>query len=434
MKKVIVMGAGWAGVSAAVRLAQSGYQVTVLEQSKRLGGRASSFKDEKSGEVIDNGQHLFMGCYHAALDFLHTIGSLSKLKFQKNLTVNFVDRKARVFSLSCPPLPAPFHLLAGLLSLKSLSWGERLATAKVRSAVARWTGNGELKGMTVDEWLKSLGQSERCRKYFWDFIAIAALNEQSSVAEAESLAVVLKEGFFASKEKSQLAIAETGLSNLLEPARAFIGERGGQILNDTLVSKIIMDKGSVSEILLRDGTRLSADHYVSALPFFVLENVLDDRTMKSDFFSKIKNLESSPIFSISLWFDKNVFEREFYAMLDTHVQWLFNKGGYISLVISGAREHLGKSDQEILDISLQELEDCFPKIKGARLLRSLIQREKNATLSPKVGYTRFRLSQKTPIPNFFLCGDWTDTGYPATIESAVLSGEMAFKALHENRP
>jgi uncharacterized protein with NAD-binding domain and iron-sulfur cluster len=155
--------------------------------------------------------------------------------------------------------------------------------------------------------------------------------------------------------------------------------------------------------------------------------------MKTPFFSRIRRLESSPIFSISLWFDRPVTDREFVGMLDTKVQWLFNKAkifslsgdkGYVSLVISGAHKYLGMPNEEILKTCLEELGLCFPESREANLLHRLIQREKNATLSPRPGFSKYRLSQKTPVRNLYLCGDWTDTGFPATIESAVLSGHM----------
>ncbi len=443
MKSVIVIGGGWAGLSCAVHLAGSGYQVTVLEAGKRLGGRASSFVEQKSGRTIDNGQHLFMGCYTETMKFLKTLGTLDKLKFQKNLGVDFVSRTGKISTLSCPRLPSPLHLFAGLLRLDTLSFSEKLGMAKVHRAVQKWDGNGSLSKITVEAWLKSLGQSDRSRRYFWDLITIAALNEKSDVAEADSLAIVLKEAFFGSIEKSQIAISSVGLSDLLNPACSdYLASRGGKIENDKLVTGLNIKDGQIQNIQLRENRTMSADYYVSALPFFALKNILPDALKADSFFGRISHLESSPIFSITLWFDREVMDQEFCALLDTHVQWVFNKnkinrsqetGSCLALVISGARDFMGKSDDEIIKICLEELGGCFPKSKDARPVSHLVQREKNATLSPKVGYAQYRLSQKTPIPNLFLCGDWTDTGYPATIESAVLSGVKASQAIHENR-
>lgn len=430
------MGAGWAGLSSAVRLAQAGYVVTVLEAGKRLGGRASSFVDPKTGVTVDNGQHLLMGCYAESLDFLKTIGTLDKLEFQDDLSVDFLDRRGKSYRLACGSLPAPLHLFTGLLGLKTLSLAEKFGMARVYRAVKNWNGNGALRGMTAEDWLISLGQSSQCRKHFWDLITIAALNDRASVAEADSLAIVLKEAFFSSREKSRIAMARKGLSGLLEPAcGSFLAPHGGKILRDCLVTGMTVEGDGVRSISLRGGENLQADAYVSALPFLALKNILGTGLAGTPFFSKINQLESSPIFSIALWFDRQVTDKKFCALLDTHVQWVFNKGTHLALVVSGARDYLGMPDEELLKICVGEIHDCFPLSRDARLIHHLIQREKNATLSPKKGYGAFRLPQKTPVRNFFLAGDWTDTGYPATIESAVLSGVKAskeVKAFHEN--
>lgn len=433
MKSAIVMGAGWAGLSCSIRLAQAGYRVTVLEAGKRLGGRASSFHDSKTGDTVDNGQHLLMGCYTESLSFLKTIGTFNKLQFQKNLSVDFLDRQGKSYRLSCPSLPAPFHLFTGLLGLGTLSLAEKIGMARVYRAVKSWNGNGALRGVTVEDWLISLGQSQRCRKHFWDLITISALNERSAVAEADSLAIVLKEAFFVSREKSRIAMAGDGLSDLLDPACGnYLAAHGGKIQRDCLVTGLTVEGDGIRHITLRGGESLRADFYVSALPFFALKNMLGPGLAGTPFFSKINHLESSPIFSISLWFDRQVTDKKFCALLDTHVQWVFNKGNHLALVISGARACLGMPDPELLDLCVKEIHECFPLSRDARLLHHLIQREKNATLSPKKGHGEFRLPQKTPVKNFFLAGDWTDTGYPATIESAVLSGVKAFRAVHEN--
>lgn len=434
-KTAIVIGGGWAGLAAAVELAEKGWAVTLLEQSGRLGGRASSFVDQKTGDVVDNGQHLFMGCYDHTMRFLKKIGSFERLKFQANLSVDFVKPNGKISTLNCLPLPAPLHLFSGLWNLDTLSLREKLSMAKVYRAIKKSSDDGELKQMTVDRWLAKLGQSERSRKYFWDLITIATLNEQSSIAEASSLATVLKEAFFSNKEKSQIAISTVGLSDLCgDPAEMFLNHRNGQVFKNKLVTQLIVENDSVRKLVLRDGSTLTADLYISAVPFFILRNLLSEPLFKTPFFSRTQNLTSSPILSISLWFDRAVTDREFAGMLETEVQWLFNKGkilrnahsrGYLSLVISGAHRYSATPNDEILKICLNELRQCFPESRKAKLIHWLIQKEKNATLSPCVGFSNYRLSQKTPIKNLFLCGDWTDTGFPATIESAVLSAVKA---------
>lgn len=441
MKTAIVIGGGWAGLSAGVELADKGFAVTVLEQSKRLGGRASSFKHEKTGDTVDNGQHLMMGCYAATGQFLRKIGSFDQIKIQPDLAVDFADKSGEIFRLKCRSLPAPLHLASGMIGLKTLSFMDKLAMINVFQALHSKNGHGPA-GKTVEEWMVSLGQSERSRRHFWDLITLATLNEVPTIADAESLAVVLKEAFFSSVDKSRLWISSVGLSDLCGPKSVeFITSRGGSVQTGALVANIAYEGDAVKEIVMRDGKTLKADVYVSSVPFYHLKNLLGEDAANSSFFSCIQKLSTSPIYSISLWFDRPIMEQEFAGLVDTETQWVFNKNrilselsgrkdGYVTCVISGAQKFAGTSDEALLKMCLDELHQCFPASRNAALRHSLIVREKNATLSPKVGFSRYRLPQNTPLRNFFLCGDWTDTGLPATIESAVLSGHLAAEIIN----
>ncbi len=430
-KSVLVTGGGWAGISAAVDLADRGFKVTLLEQSTKLGGRASSFTDDKTGDTLDNGQHLFMGCYTSTIRLLRKLGTLNLLKFQKGLQVEFVDQAAQFYALKCLPLPAPLHLFSGILRLGTLSPSEKLKMVRVWRALRK----GSAPGKTVTEWLTALGQSEKSQRHLWDLITLATLNEQPNLAEADALITVLKEAFFSSPEKSQMAMSTVGLSDLCgPPAEKFIQSRGGSVQTNKLVKRIQAVGDQVRGIVMRDGSTLVADYYISAVPFFVLKNLLPGEQSRSEFFAGLHQLKSSMILSISLWFDRRVIDKDFVGMLDTKTHWLFNKGrllgrskegDYLALVISGAQEHAEKTNEQILELCLGELRKAFPSCANATLKHSLVVREKNATLSPRPGYNQWRPSQRTPLHNFFLAGDWTATGLPATIESAVLSGAKA---------
>src|SRR5271169_637248 len=183
--EVLVVGGGFAGLAAGVALAQEGRRVRLLEQKPHLGGRAFSFIDSTTGSTVDNGQHLFMGCYHQTIEFFKTIGTLDRLHFQSGLSVQFLEADGRLSSLECPRLPAPWHLLAGVLRSASFNWSEKLEVLRMRRAlrVSGDSGNGNL-GSTVDEWLAELGQSEQVRRNFWNLICIAAMNEDPKIASA----------------------------------------------------------------------------------------------------------------------------------------------------------------------------------------------------------------------------------------------------------
>src|ERR1041385_1019069 len=175
MRNVIVIGGGFAGLSAATALAEQGCRVTVLEGRQVLGGRAYSFADAKMGDSVDNGQHLFMGCYHETLRFLRRVQCLERLTFQKALAIPFVSAGGRRAAIRCWPLPAPYHLYSGLLLLRTLSWRDRWRLKRVENALKEDIPRDKLDGLTVDEWLAECGQSVRARRNLWALICLACL-------------------------------------------------------------------------------------------------------------------------------------------------------------------------------------------------------------------------------------------------------------------
>ncbi|MBI4641024.1 MAG: FAD-dependent oxidoreductase [Candidatus Tectomicrobia bacterium] len=434
---VLIIGGGFAGLSTAVELASHRYRVTLLEKREILGGRASSFLDSTTGDIVDNGQHLFMGCYTYTIAFLKKIGSLEKLKFQENLNVDFAGKAIGLTSLACPSLPAPLHLLGGLLGLKSLSFRDKLSLA--RAGLSLFLSKGKesdnLDHLTVDEWLTLMGQPERVRRNFWNIVTIATLNESPKIASAQLFVRVIQEALLSGKEKSRIAISTVGLSELYtEDAQKFLEAHGGEVIRNANVVTLEIRHGQVEAVKLKSGERLQSDLYISAVPHFALRHLLPKELLEEGApFSALNSLKSSPILAINLWFDRPITDREFIGLLDTQVHWVFNKGAifshphregaYLSLVISGAHDLVHLSKEELLHLALKELQELFPEARRATLLHHLIIKEKRATLSPEKGIGKIRLSQKTPFSNFFLVGDWTDTGLPATIEGAVYSGK-----------
>ena len=466
VKNVIVIGGGFAGLSAASALAEQGVRVTLLEGRQILGGRAYSFVDPQTGDSVDNGQHLFMGCYHETIKFLRRIESLGRLKFQSSLSVDFTGSDGRRAELRCWPLPAPWNLMSGLLRLKTLSWADRWRLRHVHAALRRNTPVEELDRLTVDQWLTRCRQSERAKRHLWDLIAIACLNEESRVASAAPFVTVLKQAFFDGPSASSIALADVGLSDLyVRDAARFIQDAGGEVRAKSPVQRLIVRHGRVEGVLLRDGTRLEADAVVSAVPAWALLKIVPDLLVETEaYFQPLKQLSYSPILSIHLWLDQKITDALFTGLLDTHIQWLFNKskilntphpvlrtslspargegGGegtgrhdqYVSLVISGAHDFMDWPDVRILGLALEELRRLFPKAKEAVLLRSLIIRESQATLSPRVGGEALRPGHESPIKNLWVAGDWTKTGLPATIESACVSGHRCADMIIQKAP
>lgn len=440
---VLILGGGFAGLAAAVELAEAGKRVLLLERRSFLGGRAYSFTDRNTGDIVDNGQHLMMGCYHHTLRFLEKIGSTGNLKFQPNPQVDFLHESSSGAvthaSFKCPPLPAPLHLLGGLAGLKTIGWGDRLRALGVGLAMRTLNGNRDrLADMTVRQWLDSLGQSERLQRRFWDVMALATLNERSDVASADMFARVLELGFMRAKRDSAMVISRVGLSDLYtHQAKRFIEARGGEVRLNSDVANILFEGDRAVGALLRDGEQIKADEVISAVPYFSLRRMLPNESVAARF-PYLDSFTSAPIVSINLWYEEPVTDLEFVGLLDSPVEWVFNKnaiasngdpqcaGGrrqHLALVISGAYQVASKSKEELIALAEGQVKRFFPAARKRNPCHAFVVRERDATLSHRVGIARLRPHYRTPFNNFLLAGDWTATGLPATIESAVQSGQ-----------
>ncbi|HKE02985.1 MAG TPA: hydroxysqualene dehydroxylase HpnE [Blastocatellia bacterium] len=440
---VLILGGGFAGLAAAVDLAEAGRRVLLLERRSFLGGRAYSFTDKITGDTVDNGQHLMMGCYHRTLRFLEKIGSLDKLKFQPDPRVDFLHEEANGSvihaSFKCPPLPAPLHLLGGLARLKTIGWGDRLRALGVGLAVRALNGNRDrLAEITVRQWLDSLGQSERIQRRFWNPMALATLNEAPEIASADMFARVIELGFMRTKRDSAMVISRVGLSDLYtQQAKTFIEARGGEVRLNAEVAEIGFEDNRAAGVTLRSGERIEADVVISAVPYFALRRALTAEVAGSHF-PHLDGFKSAPIVSINLWYDEPVTDLEFAGLLDSPIEWVFNKnaisrsgaperaGGrrqHLALVISGAHDAATKTKEELVAMADGQAKRFFPAARGQSPFHAFVVREHDATLSHTVGTARLRPSNRTQFDNLLIAGDWTSTGLPATIEGAVQSGQ-----------
>jgi zeta-carotene desaturase len=435
MDEVLIIGGGFAGLAAGVALAKAGRRVHLLEQKPHLGGRARSFLDPQSGFLVDNGQHIFMGCYHAALRFLEEIGTLDRIALQPRLRVHFLEPPGRLSTLQCPNLPSPWHVLAGVLRSDSFGWREKRDVLRLGRAVKSAASSTDgLEGLTVEDWLSHLGQSDRIKRGFWDLLAIAALNEDSRRAAAAMFAHVLRLALFSSPADSRLGIPRRGLSECYTgAAQAYITARGGQVELNRSVVGLIIAGGVCRGVRLADETAIEAETVVSAVPWHELARLLPADLLRSEsVFTNILALRPAPIISINLWFDRPITDLDFVGLRGTTIQWLFNRGGIpgagehaVALVLSGAHEHINRSKEELLAMALEDLRKLFPIAREARLVHSLVIKERFATFSPCVGAESLRPPARSPVRGVYLAGDWTATGLPATIEGAVRSGYAA---------
>ena len=428
---VAVVGGGFAGLAAAVRLARGGARVTLLERRPFLGGRAYSFTDPASGDVIDNGPHALMGAYTAALDFLAEIGSASKLAFQPRLHVTLADPALGLGAVAAPRVPGPLQAPAALLRYRLLSPGDRLRllVGAVRLA-ARPVAS--LREHTVAAALTMAGQSAAACARFWHPLAIATLNEAPEVAAAAPFAAVLRKAFFAGARAARFAVPRVPLSELYTAdAQRALERAGGTVVTGAAVATLALDPGGVEAVVLRDGTRVEADAVVLAVPVAALLRLLPPALRDVEPFRALAGVATSPIVSVHLWLDRAVgWGAPFLGLLGGRAQWLFDcgpaTGGHrLASVTSGARFWDAASDDEIAAEVLADATAVLPALRAARVPRTLVVRERHATLSLTPAADAVRPGVETPVANLFLAGDWIQTGLPATIEGAVIAGRAA---------
>jgi squalene-associated FAD-dependent desaturase len=426
-RHVVIIGGGFAGLSCAVSLCARGLRTTVLEARRSAGGRAGSFLHE-SGEIVDNGQHLFMACYTETRKFLSLIGTSDRLRFQEGLSVTYLSPGGRR-RLHCPPVAAPFHLLAGTLAMKGLSFSDRIAVLRAIPALRRLRGPRDcaaLERLTVTEWLDQLGQTENLRRWLWHPLTIATLNQAPDLAPASLLARVLHEAFMGDRNGASLGISRVGLSDLYTSAAAeYLARRGSELRTESPVVRLMTSGGRVSAVETRDGEIIAADAFVSSVP----PRALDRLGVPVE---GLDRFATSPILSVNLWIDRplaEVADFDFAGIIDCRIQWLFNKerifGGkarHLSAVISAASDFVGQDSETLSAMAWEDTRRCLPAARRAKLLRSLVVRERTATISATVETEPLRPGMTSPYVNLLLAGDWTERGLPATIETAVRTG------------
>ncbi len=439
---MIVIGGGCAGLAAATALAEAGRRLVLLEARPHLGGRARSWIDPDSGSVVDNGQHLFMGCYRETFRLLRRLGTIDRLDLQTSCEVPFAERGGRVAAFRLPPAPFPINLLVGLLRFPGLDRRERLATLRVALAtLRRRPDNAGLDDRTVAAWLDGLGQGTGARARFWDPLAIATLNEDPERASAACFLPVLRALLLGGTAASRFGLARTGLSDLYaEPAAHYLRTRGCEVHLRAQVRQILVEGGRPTGVLLADGTVRRGAPVIVAVPPAELLEILPEGMADGASYAALARLEASPIVSLYLWFGAEVIDRPFAGLVGGAWHWVFNRRGpaatgsgqAVTLVRSAARDFVDQPRDALIRSGLQDLHDFFPASRRATLRQALVIKERRATFAPAPGTARLRPPFRTPVPGLYLAGDWTGTGLPATIEGAVLSGHACARLALED--
>lgn len=438
--KVAIVGAGIAGMAAAVRLAERGVAVTLLETRRKLGGRATSFVDVRSGLTIDNCQHVVMGCCTAYLDLLARLGATEKIGWRREQ--HWVEEGGRVSTVKPSFLPAPLHFAPSMLGAKFLSKPEVVSIGRAIAKIAR-ARRDQHEGETFDVFLKRAGQSERVVRRFFAPIIVSACNLDVERVSAAVALHVFQEGFLSSKTAADIGVPKVPLADLFARVPEIIAAAGGEVLLGASVERVARDS-----VTLADGRTNYADAVILAVPVERVRRLVGDNGASAvdPRFAPLDRFTHSPILGVHLLFDRPVMDLPHAVLVDRPTQWLFNKSGQIEragltidgvpvrgalhAVISAADAWVALDEAEIGRRVLADVHACFPGTRengGAKLLAARAVKEKRATFAPVPGIASLRPSTTGPS-GIILAGDYTDTGWPATMEGAARSGYAAAEA------
>jgi zeta-carotene desaturase len=433
VKTVAVIGGGLAGLAAGCALAEAGFQVTLYERRPYVGGRASSYEHPGTGEVVDNCQHVLLGCCTNLIDFYRRLGVSDKIRWFEELT--FIEPGGRASRLAPSSLPAPLHAAPAFVRAPYLGLSDKLAIA--RGLMAMLPAPARDSEESFLEWLRGKRQTEKAIERFWKPVLVSALNEDLDRVSVRYAVQVFRESFLKSAGAGRMGVPSIPLSELYSSAVDYIQLRGGRVLLRSSANALDVGDNSAS---VRDTTGAQKfDFVILAVPFQTAASLLPSGSLGDPLRRRLERFESSPITGIHLWFDREITPLPHGVLLDRTIQWMFQKskfqenresaGSYIELVVSASKTLVQKSREEVLELAQQELAEFFPAVRDAKLRKAAVVKEIYATYSVLPGLDAYRLEAKTPWPRLFLAGDWTATDWPATMEGAARSGYLAAEAL-----
>ena len=425
MPSVNIVGGGLAGLAAAAALGSAGFAVDLFEARPFLGGRATSFPvspGDDNSELIDNCQHVLLRCCVNLLDFYARLGVADRIRFYREFY--FLEPGGRLSKLERGPLPAPLHMTSSFWRMRCLGVGDKLAISRAMSALMRERGQRtDLDRITMLDWLREKKQPTRAIERFWRQVLVSAVNEELDRMAALHGFQVFWLGMLARADSYEMGIPDVPLGELYS-ADAWSKMAQVRIHERTPVERVTFHDGAACGLQTAGGLR-TADYYLCAVPFERLGALAPELGIDTAGF------EHSPITGIHIWFDRPVTHLPHAALVDRTIQWMFNKseGRYLQFVVSASRSLVETGRAEVIELALREAAEFFPKISQAKVERAQVIKEVRATYSARPGMEAARPYAKTSVPNVFLAGDWTRSGWPATMEGAVRSGYLAAEAV-----
>lgn len=450
---VVILGGGIAGIAAALELLDAGLQVTLVEARSFLGGRAFSFTDSTTGLELDNGQHVTVACCTHFIGFLERLGVRDSWFLQDRLRIPVLDRHGRMGHLAASRMPSPLHLLPSFLSYPHLGPLDKLrALAGMARARFARRNSPRLEEITFYRWLRENWQSERAINNLWNLVVEPTLNDHVRDVSAAMGLMIVQEGMLAGAHSADLGYARKGLlASLGRPARRLLEDRGALLLLKSPVRQLscgprpegAVNPAPVRAVKLASGEEIRGRSFISALPFNVLLDILPGEQLSNPFFNAVENLQWSPIVNLHILYDRPVMEEPFCVFVDSPLQWVFNRsliegwpteseGQLLTVSVSAAWEFADLPPEELTQTFLREMAEVFPAAGKAAARRVNVVKQRNATFRCLPGSTLSRPGAETPVSNLYLAGEWTNTGWPSTMEGAVRSGYNAARAVIES--
>lgn len=437
-----VIGAGVAGMSAACALAEAGLRVQLVERRGYLGGRASSYLHPGVGEVIDNCQHVLFACCTNLLGFYRRIGVAEKIHWTTGMTmIEPGGQRSRLgpFRLGPLRLPSPLHSALSFLNAKAFSFQDKIALGRAMLAMMRPEAMVD-SGESLEDWLRRHRQSEGAMNRFWRLVIASALNAEIDSIAVSYAAKVIRELFLNSAQAGSMGMSRVPLRELYAGVTGFLSERGGSVNLGTHVEGAAWDEEVGGWSISTRSGELFSDYLVLALPFEATQKLLEHLPPAEGaelLARQIGQHEHWPICSVHLWFDRQITNLEHAVLLDREIHWMFNQsrlqtgrgGHYIELVVSASRSFAGLTREQAIALAMKELSEFFPRVNEAKLEKFAFVKEVHATFGVPPGIDSARPSAISPWQNLFLAGDWVQTGWPSTMESAARSGHLAAEAV-----
>lgn len=428
--RIAIVGGGLAGLAAAAALTSSGARVTILEARRRAGGRAASFEDPVAGGLVDACQHVAMGCCTNFLDLCREAGLADALR--RDRTLWFIgpdDRRA-----ACTParrLPAPLHLAPLLLGMRHFTLREKAALGLGMLRLARWRPGPDAAGPTALEWLRGIGQPDAVIRLFWQPVIESALGESIDLVDVAAARKVAVDGFLAHREAADLFVPTVPLGVLFgERLVAWLTDRGVAVQAGYATTALQRDSSGSITGVVADGGPLPCDAAILAVPWKAAARLVPEIVPPAD-----ERFAGSPITAVHLWFDRDCIDLPHAVLVGRVSQWIFRPDdgprGYCQVVISASRGLLDGDRDRLRDAVVAEVRSAFPAAREAVVLDARIVTDPTAVLSVRPGVEAVRPPARTAVPNLFLAGDWTATGWPSTMEGAVRSGRLAAVAAAE---